>query len=47
MGRITFGQRLKQVREAAGWKQERLGNALGLDQPGVSKLETDRVKPTR
>jgi len=44
--RITFGQKLKQVREAAGWKQARLADVLGVEQPAISKLEKDHAKPT-
>lgn len=34
--------KIREAREAAGWSQARLGEAIGLDATGVSKIETGR-----
>lgn len=37
---IILARRIKQAREEAGLSQSRLGEYLGIDQPGISKLES-------
>jgi transcriptional regulator with XRE-family HTH domain len=41
----TFGQRLKQFREAAGLSQQQLARAAGLTQKAISFYETDKRSP--
>lgn len=35
-------QKIKELREAAGWSQERLGDAIGLGPTAISKIENGR-----
>lgn len=41
----SFGQRLRSLREARGWSQERLGFEVGVTGGTVSKWENDRAEP--
>lgn len=41
----TFGSRLRSLREARGWTQERLGFELEVTSVTVSKWETGRIEP--
>jgi len=41
----TFGARLKSLREALGWSQERVGFELGVTKATVSKWELGRAEP--
>lgn len=34
--------KIRELREAAGWSQAKLGTAIGMDATGVSKIETGR-----
>jgi transcriptional regulator with XRE-family HTH domain len=40
-----FGDRLKGLREAKGWSQERVGFELGVTKATISKWETGRAEP--
>ncbi|MBQ8610351.1 MAG: helix-turn-helix domain-containing protein [Oscillospiraceae bacterium] len=40
-----FGQRLKELRKAAGYSQTRLAEYLGISQQAVGKWETGRATP--
>ena len=42
---MTFGERLQQVRKAAGLSQEQLGDLIGMSRQAVSKWETDQAAP--
>lgn len=42
----SFGERLKRVREARGWSQERVGFELEVTKATVSKWETGRAEPS-
>lgn len=42
---MTFGERLQQVRRAAGLSQEQLGELIGMSRQAVSKWETDQAAP--
>lgn len=42
---MTFGQRLKQLREAAGLTQEALARAANLALSTVAKMETKAIDP--
>lgn len=41
----TFGQRLRSLREARGWSQERLGFELGVTGATISKWENNKAEP--
>ena len=43
--RQRVGQRLRQLREAAGWSQLQLAAASGLTHEAISRLETGRYAP--
>ncbi len=43
----TVGQRVRALREQRGWTQAQLGERADLDHTAVSRIEHDRVKPTR
>ena len=43
----TVGQRVRSLREQRGWTQAQLGKRADLDHTAVSRIEHDRVKPTR
>lgn len=42
---MTFGERLQQVRKAAGLSQEQLGDLIGMSRQAVSKWETEQAAP--
>lgn len=42
---FMFGQRLKELRKAAGYSQTRLAEYLGISQQAVGKWETGRATP--
>ncbi len=42
---MTFGERLQQVRKAAGLSQEQLAGLVGMSRQAVSKWETDQAAP--
>jgi transcriptional regulator with XRE-family HTH domain len=44
---MAVGDRIKQARQAAGWSQQRLAEAVGVSQSGISSWETNRTEPTR
>lgn len=47
-GRVTFGERLKQAREAAGYSQGDLAGVVGLTtRQAISAIESGRVEPKR
>lgn len=39
---VMLHHKIRELREAAGWSQARLGMAVGLDATGISKIETGR-----
>lgn len=41
----TFGQRLRELRRAAGIRQRDLADRIGVDFSYISKLENDRLPP--
>lgn len=41
----TFGGRLRALREARNWSQEKLGFDLGVTKATISKWESDQVRP--
>lgn len=41
------GRRIRTAREAKGWKQWRLAQAVGKRQPTISHWESGRNSPTR
>ena len=41
----TFGDRLRQVREAKGWSQEKLGFELDVSKANISKWELNKGEP--
>lgn len=41
----TFGSRLRSLREARGWTQEKLGFELDVSSVTISKWETGRIEP--
>lgn len=43
---MTFGIRLKKIREKRGWQQWKLAEALGVEQATVSRLENDEWEPS-
>lgn len=43
---ISFGKRLKQLREEAGLTQKQLAQKAGLSQNGISQLEADAREPS-
>jgi len=43
---ITFGERVKQLRLDRSWSQQHLGDAIGVDDSHISRLETGKQKPT-
>ena len=43
----TVGQRIRAMREKRGWTQAQLGEKAYLDHTAVSRIEHDRVTPTR
>ncbi len=43
----TVGQRIRAMREKRGWTQAQLGEKAYLDHTAVSRIEHDRVRPTR
>ncbi len=45
--RITgsFGDRLRTVRQAWGWTQEQMGQALNTDQTTISAWEREKIQP--
>jgi transcriptional regulator with XRE-family HTH domain len=42
---VTFGERLKQLREAAGLTQPALAERAGMNRFGVAKLEQGQREP--
>ena len=42
---MTYGERIRQEREAKGLTQEELAEALGVSRQAVSKWETDIASP--
>ena len=44
--RPTFGERLKHLRQAAGWTQQQLAERAGLVQSNVSHLERGEREPS-
>ena len=42
---MTFGEKLQQVRKAAGLSQEQLAELVGMSRQAVSKWETDQAAP--
>ncbi len=47
MAEQTIGRRIKVLREERGWTQRQLGERCDLDHTAVSRIEHDRVRPTR
>ena len=43
--RISFGKRLRTLREAKGWKQAELADVLGLDRSYLSDIERGKRNP--
>lgn len=43
----TIGQRVRELRLERDWTQAELGERADLDHTAVSRIEHDRVKPTR
>jgi transcriptional regulator with XRE-family HTH domain len=43
---MSFGNRLRQLREKAGWTQKQLADASGISQGSIANLEQDRRAPT-
>ncbi len=42
---MTFGERLKKLREAAGLSQDKLAHAAGLSTSTISKIEQQAIDP--
>ena len=45
MASKRFPMRLKQVREAKGWSQERLAGTVGVSREYIARLETGKHDP--
>jgi transcriptional regulator with XRE-family HTH domain len=45
-GDMTFGARLKQLRELAGLSQNELAKRAGISRPIISQLEADQQRTT-
>lgn len=43
--KLTFGERLKQIRKEQNLKQEYMASKLDMKQPNYSHIENDKVKP--
>jgi transcriptional regulator with XRE-family HTH domain len=43
---MTFGKRLAEVREQAGFTQSSLARAVGLSQSAISQIEADERNPS-
>lgn len=43
---MSFGQRLRTARLAAGFRQEDLAQAVGVSRPQIANLEADRGDPS-
>lgn len=41
-----FGKRVKELREARDWSQERLAEVLDLDSTYISRIETGKRSPS-
>ena len=44
---MSFGQRVKTLREQKGWNQKALAKAGGMTQPAVSRIESGGVNQPR
>lgn len=42
----TLGERIKAVRQAWGWSQEEMAEALRVDQASISFWERDKIRPS-
>ena len=43
---ISFGGRIKAVRLTWGWSQQKLAEAVNVDQASISFWERDKIKPS-
>lgn len=43
---MTYGQRLKQMREAKGWKRVELAKKAGINPQSISDYEKEKFVPT-
>ena len=43
---VTFGKKLKELREAAGLTQLELAEKVGIDRTTIARLEIDRAVPS-
>jgi len=43
--RMALGAKIRQAREARGWLQHELAEAVGVEPPTVSRWETDEMRP--
>lgn len=43
---MTFGQRLKRIRERRGYTQRKLSEIIGIRQCVLCLYETDKIQPT-
>ena len=44
---MKIGQRIKVLREKAGWSQTRLAEASGVPQPTISRIEQGKVRDVK
>src|SRR5699024_7704973 len=44
-GRMTFGEKLQQLRKGRGWSQERLAEEIPISRQAVSKWESGAAAP--
>jgi len=44
--RESFGQRVAMIRHQAGWTQENLAEASGLDRKTINRIENGRHSPS-
>jgi len=42
---MIYGERIRQVRELMGWTQSEAAKSLGVTQPFMAKIESDRLSP--
>lgn len=43
---IEIGQRMKQLRERAGFSQAKMGNTAGVGQTTIARIETGQIAPS-
>ena len=43
---LTIQNRIKELRNARGWTQEQLANAVGVSRQSINSIERDRYVPS-